>query len=1612
MQYKSLLRKVNRFLLLLMATVFISYKSQAQCVVVNNAPDPSFNGTYTPTGSLNFWNTETYTNGTTFLHLDGGCWYLSYEFFNIYNGQGFYFDNCSGNSQFPGTSGWIAYDSNWNMTNLNLTTAPCPDVPILSSSSNLSCPGATITLTATGNLIQGENWYWYEGNCAGNSIGSGTSITVNPTSNTVYSCRAENTANSFIGSCATINTNVSTSAPSIYLGAVPVVCSTPRTITNATLHLLAFDDYGNSCNLPNNTNGFVSLKINGTSVFSTNLNSMTDPCGESFNFPITNLNEFVEGVNVIQLVTSDGTNFLSKLGWAYLTVQYSDGSSLPIDITWGASSDAQWANLCNVSWYNYDACWSLGSPNEINTSFFNSTVQLGTVSASVSGGVQPYDYTWTATNGGNVGGQVNATYLENVPVGTYTLTVLDQCNQSANNTVEMTQIEGATITSSLTLQPSCGLNNGKIEIQLADVCGAPTIVWTSVPAGLVPAGQENGLVLNNLGLGQYIVSVTDNNGTSQRTFNLQGNTLTINPPTIQQPSCPSTGNEGAIFLNMWGGNQPLSYSWTTTNGNIPAGLETEFSLYYGLTAGTYNVVVTDACNQQVYSQSFMLTTPNGPSIASLFNQSPTCVGGTNGAISVDVQNSCGPLNIIGWTSTTNPSVNGITDTYIENLPAGTYTFSAEDNNGISTQTIVLNPPTSPEALTLTAEVFPVVCNTPLTVTNVRMIYHYRNGIGGDSWCGETGVNGNWDLSVNGNLAYSGQVSPTDVCGSIDTLDLTTQLASLILNGQNTFDINVINPTNGGGVADWGWSVLQITTNNNETTNILLSGNYSFLDNCSNPFQSYFGVCGNNGNPNTNPWQTSGNVALFLGGLVLTDVDGGTWPFDYEWTGPNGFTSTDSDLEFVPEGQYTLVIEDACGQTTTQNFTIGAPNGPLVAFPEFLIPSCPTSNDGALAVFVLDAGPCGPNVLSWTASNGGVIPAGQEDSEELIGIPAGTYTLTATNSNGTITQTYTLQAPAPAPLSVSLVADQIACQGVTSKQVSEIKLEWYAGNNDESGFVFKINGDTIVEMDADPTDNFNCNGYMGTYTTSNPSDLATIQSGVNHFEFNLSYSNMLAYARAIIKFSDNSQQFVTLVQPENGTIGQQGFNLCDYGVLYGQDWDTTASIQLGTGAALVLANVTGGTPNYTYSWNNNSTLAGVFVSNVGSYNVTVTDACGVTATAQTAVSIDYSPAPAIPTVVSTAANCTTAGSSQISDYDVNFIYTFTPNGPTVDNNGNISGMTFETFYTLTAANQICTSEETLAFSNSDVISTPENPTISSTVATCESAGVNSISNFSTNLTYIFSPVGPTVNANGEIENLTEGENYNVIASNNGCESQASTSFTMIPQLASPAQPTILEVAATCTAAGSASINNYDSDLTYTFSPAGPSVNAEGQVTNVTFGTSYTVTAANTNCPSIQSEGFIINNFTTINVAVTNNNNTLSATQTGATYQWINCANNQTISGATNASFTPTVNGSYKVRITLNGCVEESECVTVNTVGMENISNENIVAYPNPTSTLVHVKGLGSHVNHTLTVIDQMGRTIQTSIINNEIMSVDLTHLPNGVYLVKIENVGTPIRVVKQ
>ncbi len=155
--------------------------------------------------------------------------------------------------------------------------------------------------------------------------------------------------------------------------------------------------------------------------------------------------------------------------------------------------------------------------------------------------------------------------------------------------------------------------------------------------------------------------------------------------------------------------------------------------------------------------------------------------------------------------------------------------------------------------------------------------------------------------------------------------------------------------------------------------------------------------------------------------------------------------------------------------------------------------------------------------------------------------------------------------------------------------------------------------------------------------------------------------------------------------------------------------------------------------------------------------------------------------------------------------------------------------------------------------------PSTPSINITTSTCVVPGSAIITNYNSSQTYSFSPSGPIVGTNGIISGMTPNTLYSVSTFNSSnCQSSGGGSFSIAPTLLVPNAPTINLVGSSCVSSGTASISNYDNSQTYIFTPSGPIVNSSGSIIGASIGTTYSLTASNSNCTSSPSLVFTLQN----------------------------------------------------------------------------------------------------------------------------------------------------------
>lgn len=181
------------------------------------------------------------------------------------------------------------------------------------------------------------------------------------------------------------------------------------------------------------------------------------------------------------------------------------------------------------------------------------------------------------------------------------------------------------------------------------------------------------------------------------------------------------------------------------------------------------------------------------------------------------------------------------------------------------------------------------------------------------------------------------------------------------------------------------------------------------------------------------------------------------------------------------------------------------------------------------------------------------------------------------------------------------------------------------------------------------------------------------------------------------------------------------------------------------------------------------------------------------------------------------------------------------------------------------------------------------------------------------------------------------------------------------------------------------------------------------------TVYTATA------TIGATGCFTSNTVSVTVSalpdttITRVDDTLTAAEAGATYQWYTCSAGPVytiIPGETSQSYTATAIGSYAVDVTKNGCTTRSTCFDVTTLGTSSFDMNALTVYPNPVVDILSIR-----YNEEITAInvyDLSGRLVKQITPNQTEVEVNMSELAAAMYIVKVNAGGnqTEIKVIKK
>jgi hypothetical protein len=584
--------------------------------------------------------------------------------------------------------------------------------------------------------------------------------------------------------------------------------------------------------------------------------------------------------------------------------------------------------------------------------------------------------TWSTSGDGSFNDPSNpmADYYpgpSDVVSGTITLTIntddpVGGCTSVSDNVV--LTVNSNPVVAGVETDETCeGNDDGMIDITVTD--GTPTYSYTWSTG----ASTED---ISSLPDGTYTVTVSDMSGCSAV------DSYTINPGGIVTASisesnalCNGSAN-GSATVTASGGSGIYTYQWDAGAGNQTTQMAT------GLAAGTYNVTVTDD-NGCTATDVATISEPT-PLIPSMSSTVVDCYGDNSGTASVAASGGT-PSYTYLWSD-----VGAQTTLTASGLAAGTYTVTVTDANGcIAQNSVVVNEP--PAAMTATISASNnITCNgyndgsATVSASAGTIPYTYLwNDLSAQTTTTATGLSaGTFTVTVTDNNGCTATTSVAITENTVVTANITAS-SDPTCNGGNDGDMTV---TAGGGTGTYVYS-----WNNSGTTATvtgLTAGTYSVTVADGDGCTAYTSATLTDPTIiSATPSVTDANCGNSDGEAYVTPI-GGSGVYTYDWS-PNGYTgdgtATYSDL---PAGSYTVTVTDDQGCTEEFVANVNDAGAPTVTISASQDVTCNGDADGSASCFVSGGTP--PYDYLW--SSGSVI-------DNISGVSGGTYTISVTDDLG-------------------------------------------------------------------------------------------------------------------------------------------------------------------------------------------------------------------------------------------------------------------------------------------------------------------------------------------------------------------------------------------------------------------------------------------------------------------------------------------------------------------------------------------------------------------------------------------------------------------------------------
>ncbi len=685
-----------------------------------------------------------------------------------------------------------------------------------------------------------------------------------------------------------------------------------------------------------------------------------------------------------------------------------------------------------------------GSAGDITCSTTTITLNGSSSSAGVS-------YQWTTTSGAIISGGNTASPTVS-QAGIYTLTVTG--SNGCSSTDQVTVGEDVGVPTADAGGDASG-NGGTLNCNITSITldatassGAVSYSWSTANGNIVSGGNTATPTINEGGT--YLLTITASNGCTNSdsvTIDEDFTTPTANAGSNAVINCSNP----TATLDASGSIGAVSYSWSTTNGNIVSGGNTATPVVDE--AGVYDVVITAANGCQSNDNVTITADFAVPNVDAGTGGNITC-----SVTSITLSGSSSTAGVAySWASTDGAILIG-GDTASPTVgQAGTYTLTVTAANGCSASDQVTvgedtGLPTANAGGDAGGNGGTLDCNQ----TSMTLDASGSVGAVSYSWSTTDGniVSGGSSMNpiINGGGTYVLTITAANGCQANDSVTISEDFTPPVANaGDLSGDGIVLNcnaPTatlNAGdsssGVS-YSWTTATgniVSGANTATPTVDAAGTYTLTVTAANGCTDTDAI--NVSEDFTPPNALIEGAASGAGGLVLDcnstqitlNASGSTSAVSYSWTTPDGTIisgANSASPTINSAGTYHLTVTAANGCTDDASVTVTA---------DFDEPDVDISVSGGSAAGIitcanttvsLNGSSGGASAFLWTTTNG-LIVSGANASTVTVGA-AGTYTLSVTAANGCVgTSSITVIEDLSTPNASISASNQLDCNNNTA-----------------------------------------------------------------------------------------------------------------------------------------------------------------------------------------------------------------------------------------------------------------------------------------------------------------------------------------------------------------------------------------------------------------------------------------------------------------------------------------------------------------------------------------------------------------------------------------------------